>query len=145
MTMPGVKSGYRARLMRGIHAQGLKQRLDHDRLHDLVRENYQCASMSHMTDGQLLALYKLLAGGRELKKRGKLPNRGEVPGANAEIASAEDLVLLDHHFAKAGFTEEGKVAFLKRQLKGRDCVRTRGDVTRVMTAVRAINRRANAS
>jgi hypothetical protein len=130
------------KLFRGIHAEGLKRGMDHDALRDLATENYQVYSMAKLSDAQLLAMYRMLSGGKKLKNRGNLPSRGELTaGAESELVYAEDLTELDQCFAEAGFSMAAKLTFTRRQLDGRDYIRTRGDLVRVMAGIRAFLRR----
>jgi hypothetical protein len=140
--MAGIRSAFRARLYRGIHAEAAKARMDHDALHDMAVKNCDVHSMAQLTDDQLLWMYRQLSGGKKLKSRGKLPRQGETrQGADSELVSGEDLVMLDQQFAEAGFSETGKMTFLRRQLKGRDFIRTRGDLIQVMGGIRAMTKR----
>lgn len=136
--MPGPKSGYRGRLFKAVHAEAEKRRMDHDALHDLVCSQFSVHSMSEATDPQLLGLYRQWTG-KTLKYRGKLPQRNE--SSDLEMVSGEDLIGLDQEFAKRGITGDGRANFIRRQLRGRDQIRTRKDFVRVMGGIRAMNRR----
>jgi hypothetical protein len=137
--MAGQMKAYRTRLFRGIHAEATKARLDHDALHDLCHERYGVRSMGDLDDDQLQALYFSFAGHRF--KRGKLPSRGELQAGPDEMVSGTDLELLAAECAKRGLGSEGIANLTRRQLRGRTTIRTRKDLVRVLTAVRAMNRR----
>jgi hypothetical protein len=48
---------------------------------------------------------------------------------------------MEAEFAKRNLGTESKRAFIRRQLRGRDVLRTRGDVVKVTAGIRAMNRR----
>jgi hypothetical protein len=129
-------------LFHAVHAEARKRKLDHDALHDMCVRNYGVRSMSELSDAQLLAIYRSWTG-KVLRSRGKLPARGEAAksGAAAEMVSAEDLAMLDQEWAKRGLGVDGRAAFVRRQLRGRDVIRTRRDWVRVMGGIRQMNRR----
>ena len=137
----GTKSGYRNRLFRAVHAEAKKRQMDHDAIHDMCREKFGAVSMSKLTDGHLLAIYREWTG-HGLKVKAALPRRGEAgTKALAVMATPADLEMLEAEFAKRGLGADGKRAFIRRQLQGREVLRTRRDVVRVAAAVRAMNRR----
>jgi hypothetical protein len=139
--MPGPVSAYRGRLFKAVHAEAQKRKMDHDALRDMCRANYKVHSMSDMTDAQLLGVYRQWTG-KTLVNRGKLPRKEETgQEACLTIVSGEDLVMLDQEFAKRGISGDGRANFIRRQLRGRDIIRTRKDYVRVMGGVRAMNRR----
>jgi hypothetical protein len=140
--MPGKVSGYRARLFKAIHAEGLKRGFDHDSLHDLCCEQFAVRSMGQATDNQLAGLYRNWTG-HTLRTRAKLPRRGEAAKrASAEqMISAEEIVEMDAEFARRNLGPAERANFMRRQLRGRDQVRTRQDWVRVITPLRAMNRK----
>ena len=137
----GAKSGYRNRLFRAVHAEAKKRKLDHDAIHDMCRQRFGVESMSKLTDGQLQTIYTDWTG-HGLKRRAPLPKRGEVgTKVLAVMATPEDLEMLEAEFAKRNLGADGRRAFIRRQLRGREVLRTRGDVVRVTAGIRAMNRR----
>ena len=138
--MPGPQKGYRNRLFRGIHAEALKRGMDHDALHDMVAQRFSVHSMSEASDAQLEAVYRGWTG-KSLKRVGKLPQRGELAKQAEEMVSPADLELLAQEFAARGLGIDGQRNFVRRQLRGREEIRTRKDVVRVMGGLRAMNRR----
>lgn len=136
----GTKNGYRNRLFRAVHAEALKRRLDHDGLRDLCREKHGVHSMAEMSDSQLLGLYREWTG-HTLRTKAKLPGRGEVGTAVAQLATPADLEVMAQEFAKRGMGAQAQKAFIRRQLRGREQLRTRADVVKVTAGVRAMNRR----
>jgi hypothetical protein len=136
----GPKSGYRARLFRALHVEGVKRGLDHQALHAMFASSFGLRTMADATDAQLLGVYRQWTG-KTLKYRGQLPRRNESP--DAEMVSRADIEDLDQEFAKRGLAGNGRAEFIRRQLRGRDLIRTRKDYTRVMGGLRAMNRRDN--
>jgi hypothetical protein len=139
--MPGPKQGYRIRLFGAVHSEALKRRMDHDALHDLICGRYKLSSMSEATDAQLEAVYREFTG-KGLRRAGKLPKRGELAAKGDEMVSPADLEMLGAEFARRGLGTEGQKNFVRRQLRGRDEIRTRKDLVRVIGGLRAMNRRA---
>ena len=112
------KAGFRNRLFRAVHAEARKRRMDHDAIHDMCREKFGAESMSKLTDGQLLTIYRDWTG-HGLKTKAALPKRGEVGTKElAVMATAGDLEMLEAEFAKRGLGPDGKRSFIKRQLNG---------------------------
>ena len=140
--MPGKKSGYRARLFRGLHAEGIKKGMDHDGVHDACCEHFGVRSMGQATDAQLAGLYRMWTG-HTLKNRAKLPRRGEAAkrASAAQMISGEEAVTLDAEFAKRDLRGEERANFVRRQLRGRDQVQTRLDWVKVIGGLRAMSRR----
>ncbi len=137
----GTKSGLRQRLFRAVHAEAARRKLDHDALHDMVLARFKKPSMAKLTDGELLMIYRDWTG-HGLKQPGRLPRKGEVAaGVPAEMIDPKDLEMMAAEFAKRGMSDHGRQAFLRRQLRGRDVLRTRRDVVKVTAALRAMNRR----
>jgi len=137
----GPKSGRRSRWFRAVHAEALKRGMDHDALHDLCTSCYKVHSMSELTEEQLESIYHGWTG-KSLRRHGSLPRRGEAAaGAVAQIVSAEDLELLAQEAAKRGWGADTLQKFVRRQLQGRDTIRTRRDWARVYNGLRAMNRR----
>ena len=139
--MSGLKSGFRQRIFRAVHAEAIKRKLDHDGLHDLCKSRYSVHSMSELTDGQLLGIYHEWTG-KTLKRRVKLPAAGSAEKQVVEqMVSGEDLILLDQEFAKRNWGQETRGKFIARQLRGRQVIRSYGDFARVLGGVRAMNKR----
>ena len=140
--MPGKVSGYRARLFRGLHSEGVKRGIDHDGLHDLCCREFAVRSMGDATDHQLEGLFRRWTG-HTIRGRGKLPRRGEAAKAAsaAQMVSGEEINMLEAEFALRDLGTEGRANFVRRQLRGRDQVQTRADWARVITPLRAMNRK----
>ena len=138
--MPGPTKGYRNRLFSAVHAEAVKRGLDHDALHDLFAERYGVHSMSEMTEEQLLATYRAWTG-KGLRGVGKPLKRGELAAKGDEMVSPGDLEMLAQEFAKRGLGADGQRNFVRRQLRGREAIRSRKDLVRVMGGLRAMNRR----
>lgn len=106
------------------------------------QQNYGVHSMSEMSEINLMKIYHGWTG-KGLRRRARLPKRGEAAARPGEIqmASGEELVGLDSEFAKRELGEEGRENFIRRQLGGRLTVRTRRDFVKVLGGLRAMNRR----
>lgn len=134
----GPNRGFRARLMRAIHAEGKRRGLDHDALHAICLQQFQARSMADLSDAQLSGWYRHWTG-KLLKSRAPRP----VAGANddLQLVSGEEMIDLSQQAAVRGLSHEGLINFIRRQLRGREVVRTRGDYRRVVRGLRAMNRR----
>ena len=78
-------------------------------------------------------------------RKSPLPRKGYAARCEAtgqiEMVSGEDLTLMADAFQRRGWTAEQQRNFIRRQLGGRETVRTRKDFHRVFSGVRAMNRR----
>ena len=137
--MPGLQSGFRGRIFKAVHAEALKRKIDHDGLHNLCVERFKVHSMSDVTDGQLLSIYREWTG-KTLRNRAKLPSRA-WKSEGIQMISGEELITLAQEFAKRGLGAEGQRNFIRRQLDGRDQIRTRKEFARVLGGIRAMNKR----
>ena len=133
----GPSAGFRNRVMRAIHAEAKKRGIDHDGLHDIAAMRWSVKSMADATAEQLYGLY------HEWTKKGlrRRNTKGFAPGQKTEFVSGEDLIELAEAFAVRGWGEDTQCNFIRRQLKGRDRVSTRGDLRKVLFAVRAMTKR----
>ncbi len=131
----GREKAFRARLFRALHAEGAKRGFDHDGLRNL----FGAHSLSDVTTEDLR---KCLHGWGKKMRLAPLPRRGYGSDTKqAELVSGEDLNLLGEAFQRRGWTHEQQRNFIRRQLKGRETVRTRADFHTVFSGVRAMNRR----
>jgi hypothetical protein len=127
--------------MRAIHAEGLKRGLDHEALRDVCRAKFGVASMAELSAGQKKQLFRDLAGKNFVTHRMRLPERGYAQQGKLEMISPAELETLERAFALRGWGPETKKAFVRRQLGGREEIRTRADFQRVFRGVQAMNRR----
>jgi hypothetical protein len=132
----------RVRLMRAVHAEGLKRGLDHEALRDVCRQKFNTGSMGDLSDTQLRKIYRDWTG-RTLGRSAAvvLPKRGHAKQGGLEMVSGEELELLERAFARRAWGPDTKREFIRRQLGGREQIRTRADFHRVFSGVRAMNRR----
>jgi hypothetical protein len=141
--MAGPRAGYKARLMRAVHAEARRRGMSHDELRDMCHATYGIHSLSEMTDNNLFEIYHGWTG-KTLRRRCNLPARGEAaksrPG-EVRLVSEDELCELAQEFAKRGLDEAQREAFIRRQLEGRPVVRTRREFCAVVAGVRAMNRR----
>ena len=137
----------RTRVMRALHAEGAKRGLDHEGLREMCRGRFGVASMGDLDLAQAASLYKdvtgteFLVAGQGPAPRVKLPERGYAARGETQIVSGGELELLERAFAKRGWGPATKSAFIRRQLRGREQIRTRADFQRVFRGVQAMNRR----
>jgi hypothetical protein len=77
-----------------------------------------------------------------VKRRAELPRRGDAAkGTGERMVSGDELMEFERQCAKRNWGEETRRNFLRRQLDGRDRIRTRRDFARAYNGVRAMNRR----
>ena len=139
--MPGLKSAFRGRLFKAIHAEAAKRKIDHDGLHDLLVSRCHVRSMSDVSDHDLERVYREWTG-KTLKRRADLPKRGEAKASNgAQMITGEELMVLDQEFSKRAMSADSRASFIRRQLGGRGIIRTRRDYARVFYGLRAMNTR----
>lgn len=132
----GPHVGFRNRLMRAIHAEGKKRGIDHDGLHDIAVQNWGVPSIKDASEAQLYGLYN------GWTKKGLRRRARPFPsGDNREFVNGEDLVEMAEEFAKRGWGADTQSNFIARQLRGRHKISTRGDLRKVLFAVRAMNKR----
>lgn len=131
----------RARLFRGLHAEAAKRGLDHDGLRDVCRMQFEVHSLGDLTDAQLSELFHQWTG-KGLRRKQKLPKRGYAQSGELEMVSGEDLNTLGAAFAAMGWGRETQRQFVRRQLSGREEIRTRRDFWKVFSGIRAMQRRS---
>lgn len=142
MGQPSQGAGLRARLFRALHAEGLKRGFDHEGLRDLCRERFDIESMGSLDIDQLQRMYRGFAGRWfPTRKRKPLPKRGYAKSGELEIVSGDHLETLARAFAMRGWGKETQRTFIRRQLGGREQIRTTRDFQRVFRGVQAMNRR----
>jgi hypothetical protein len=137
----GKDKARRAKIFRALHAEAAKRKMDHDALRDLIHERTGVHSMADATTQQL---YDLLHSwtGKGIKRTTPLPRKGcTAPEAPKQFVSGEDLDTLAEAFNRRGWAEETRRVFIRRQLRGRETIRTVADFHRVFSGVRAMNRR----
>lgn len=130
----GPQKAFRARLLKALHAEGKKRGFDHEAL----RELFNCHSLSTV---ETPALQKCLLSWGKKMRASPLPRRGYAKSGELEIVAGEDLNLLAEAFQRRGWTPDQQRNFIRRQLGGREHIRTKADFHRVFSGVRAINRR----
>lgn len=136
----------RARLMGALHSEGVKRGFDHDRLRELCGERYGVESMKDLSIDQMDDLFKHWLGrrfprARRTAARPPLPARGAAQESVSEIVSPQHLETLGRAFGMRGWGPKTKREFIRRQLGGREQIRTKADFQKVFRGVQAINRR----
>jgi hypothetical protein len=99
--------------------------------------------MSDLDEGQLKTLYRTWTGRNFNGRRSTpLPKRGYGKQGELDMVTAEDIETLGRAFATRNWGPETQRTFIRRQLGGREQIRTRKDFHRVFSGVRAMNRRS---
>lgn len=134
----GPDKALRNKVFRALHAEALKRKIDHDDLRDI----FKVKSLSTVETPRLIDQLKAWTG-KGVRRRTALPRKGYGQGDSPEVqmAGLEDLTTLRDAFAIAGMGGDAQRAFIARQLRGREEVRTRADFHKVFSGVRAMNRR----
>ena len=133
----GPNKGFRAKLFRALHAEALKRGMDHDALRDM----FGVKSMSALDTEALQSRLKAWTG-KSVRRSTPLPRRGYGKKKGPlEMVTEEDLRTLAEAFSRRGMDENAQWLFIRRQLGGRDAIRTRGDFHKVFSGIRAMNRR----
>ena len=135
------QSTLRARLMRMVHVEGVKRGLDHDALHEVCKTRYGVESMSKLDEAQLKSLLHFWGLRFNGRRETPLPKRGYGKHGELDMVTGEDIETLGRAFAARNWGPETQRAFIRRQLGGREQIRTRRDFHRVFSGVRAMNRR----
>ena len=142
----------RSTLLRALHAEGRKHRLDHDALHDLAAEHFGSASLSTLDATQLGSLFQRISGRDFRLKQDKLRSRALRKAAGTEgrkdgnpklqtLVSPDQVEMLYQvAYGKLGWSQATLKTFIRRQLKGRDQIRTVGDLNRILWPVKRIAR-----
>lgn len=132
----GKEKGFRNRVMKALHAEAIKRGISHEDL----REMFSVHSLGLVETKDLVN--QLRAWGKRMRVS-QLPRKGYATKAAAspEMVSGEDLTLLGDAFQRRGWTQDQRNNFIRRQLGGRETIRTRADFHRVFSGVRAMNRR----
>ncbi|HWE50493.1 MAG TPA: hypothetical protein VG273_11910 [Bryobacteraceae bacterium] len=144
----GPEKGHRAKLMRAIHAEAQKRGIDHDGLRDM----FKVRSLSMVETNDLVGALKTWTGRGVRKSRPRaaawparsaeqLPRKGYGKNGETELVGGDDLNTLAEAFARRGMGKESQANFIRRQLGGRDSIRTRADFHKVFSGIRAMNRR----
>lgn len=120
-----------------LHAEAAKRKIPHEDL----REMFGVHSLSVV---DVDALLRMLRGWKlRVPRKTALPRKGDQalqPGT-PQMVSGEDLETLARAFAQRGWGLDTQRNFIRRQLRGREVVRTVADFQRVFSGVRAMNRR----
>ncbi|KKM81379.1 hypothetical protein LCGC14_1330380 [marine sediment metagenome] len=136
-----MKTNVKSRLFRALHAEASRKGLDHDALRDIAKERFGVESMSVLTVDNLQHLHRDLTGRWFHARKAPLPKRGTAAAGEMEIISPGHLETLARAFAKRGWGRDTQRAFIRRQLRGREQIRTTADFQKVFRGVQAMNRR----
>lgn len=129
----------RVRVLGALHSEGAKRGLSHIDL----RECAGCESLAALSDEQLLAAFEALTGKRfrvwhpgiRSKERRQAAGTAGHKGTKetvAHLVSPDDMrMLYDAAYSKLGWDHERLRGFIRRQLGGRDQIRTLADFNKV--------------
>ena len=154
-TIPSAPHTIRTQILRALHAVGAKRRLGHEEIRAISRERFGVGSMGDLEVDQVRALYGQVVGwefrskhpgirDRRRRKAAGTAGRDNGQGGRAKIVHVvrpEDVELL-HQFAhgRLGWTEKALKGFIRRQLRGRQQIRTLADLNAVLWAVKRMVR-----
>ena len=112
--------------------------------HEELRDALGARSMADLSTDDLQKFYRGWSNHnlrQPRARRSELPRRGYGKQGQLEMVSAEDLETLAAAFSRRGWGDDTRRNFIRRQLSGRQEIRTRADFHKVFSGVRAMNRR----
>ena len=141
----------RTRLLRGFHGEGKRRGLDHDGMRDVAADRFGVSSMAALKLEQMQAWYRDWTGRAFRPKRRRIVDAarrkaaGKAGRTGAEdkvvhLASGEDLDLLGEYAARLGWGKQTLGSFIRRQLQGRETIRTVGDLNKVLWPMKRMAR-----
>ena len=142
----------KTRVMGALHAEGLKRGLSHQDLSEMAGQRYGVASMAALDDGQLRDLFLDLTGRLFHPKHPGMRNRQRRQAAGTagrkdgnpklvEMAATADVEMVYQIGYSLGWTRQTIQTFIRRQLGGREQLRTMAEVNKVLWGLKAIARR----
>ena len=142
----------RTKVMGALHAEAAKRDLSHQDLSEMAGKRYGVGSMSDLNEGKLRDLFRDLTGKPFRAKHPGMRNRqhrqaaGTAGRKNAnhkvvEMADATDVEMVYQLAYALGWTLQTIKTFIRRQLGGRDQLRTMADVNKVLWGLKAIAKR----
>ena len=142
----------KTKVMGALHAEALKRRLSHQDLSDMADRRYGVASMAALDDGQLRGLFLDLTGrlfhpkhpgmhDRQRRQAAGTAGRKDGNPKLVEMAATADVEMVYQLGYSLGWTRQTIQTFIRRQLGGREQLRTMADVNKVLWGLKAIARR----
>jgi len=122
-----VQVSHQRKVIRALHAEGVKRGLDHDGLHDVCKSRFGLDSMAELNLQQAKALFRDLTGADFARPRVTLPKRGYGRRGVLEMVTPAHMEVLGRAFSERGWGPETRRAFIARQLQGREEIRTVAD------------------
>ena len=141
-----------SKVMGALHAEAAKLGLSHQDLSEMAGQRYGVASMAALDDGQLRDLFLDLTGrvfhpkhpgmqNRQRRKAAGTAGRKDASNKVVEMAATVDVEMVYQLGYALGWTQQTIKTFIRRQLRGRDQLRTMADVNKVLWGLRAIAKR----
>ena len=142
----------KTRVMGALHAEAAKRGLSHQDLSERAGKRYGFASMADLDDGQLRDLFLDLTGrvfhpkhpgmrNRQRRKAAGTAGRKNAINKVVEMAATVDVEMVYQLAYGLGWTQETIKTFIRRQLGGRDQLRTMADINKVLWGLKAIAKR----
>ncbi len=133
----------RVNILRALHAEGKKRGFDHGMLREIAGQRFGVSSMSALSEDQLNGWYREWTGRVFRPKRRPIRNKAQRHAAGTagrkdatskveHLVSGDDLALLGQFAARLGWGKETLAKFTRRQLGGRDQIRTVADLNKVL-------------
>ena len=144
----------RVNILRALHAEGKKRGLDHGGLREIASQRFGVSSVSALTEDQMKTLYRDWTGQVFHSKRHAIRNkarrhaagtagRKDAPSKVEHLVSGDDLEMLGSYAARLGWGTETLGKFIRRQLGGRETIRTVADLNKVLWPMKRILRSRN--
>ncbi len=145
----------RAKLVRALHAEARKRGWGHADLHDEAAERFGAASISALSDEQIKDWFLAMTGRMFRAKHSGIADKRRRQAAGTagrktaaaktnvvHLASADDVELLYQVAYKIGWDKQRLKGFIRRQLKGRETIRTLADLNKVLWPLKRMARAA---
>ena len=159
MTQAAQRTSGWVKLLRAVHAEAAKRDLDHDALHAQAVERFGVDSIAVLTEQQLRELFRGLAGrpyrakhpgvrGNERRQAAGTAgrNKGQAADGGKEVvhlATTADVQLCYDAAYAIGWDQERLISFIRRQLKGKEQIRTLAECNKVLWPLKAMGRRVS--
>ena len=148
------------KLLRAVHAEAAKKDLDHHALHAQAVECFGVDSIAVLTEQQLRDLFRGVAGrpyrakhpgvrGNERRQAAGMAGRKKAPGGAdvdekvVHLATTADVQLCYDAAYAIGWDRERLMSFIRRQLGGRETIRTLAECNKVLWPLKAMGRRVS--
>ena len=135
-----------------------KKDLDHDALHAQAVERFSVDSIAVLTEEQLRELFRGLAGrpfrakhpgvrGKQRRQAAGMAGR-KGPAAEGEkkvvhLATTADVEMVYDAAYAIGWDQKRLISFIRRQLEGKETIRTLAECNKVLWPLKAMGRRVS--